>query len=167
MLEIETGAPRTAVELASELGPLALRLGPGGSEETFAGAVLGLARLGAGEPGAAGEVDAAVARLDQIDARYLMPEVLNVSAQMEYARGDLARARVQAEQALTLAVSVDRPLEAGRAHAVLACVAARRGSREDAIGHIDAAKDAGNDQLTAGADAWLRNAQRMLAPQSG
>jgi hypothetical protein len=74
---------------------------------------------------------------------------------------------VQAEQALTLAVSVDRPLEAGRAHAVLACVAARHGSREDAVGHIDAAKDAGNDQLTAGADAWLRNAQRMLAPQSG
>lgn len=165
MLEVETGATRTAVELASELGPLALRLGPGGSEEAFAAAVLGLARLAAGEPGAAGEVDAAVARLDQIDARYLMPEVLNVSAQMEYARGDHARARGQAEQALALAVSVDRPLEVGRAHAVLACVAARGGSREDAIGHIDAARVAGSDQLTAGADAWLHDAERMLAPQ--
>jgi DNA-binding SARP family transcriptional activator len=167
MLEVETGAARTAVELASELVPLALRLGPGGSEEAFAAAVLALARLSAGDPGAPGEVDAAVARLDQIDARYLMPEVLNVSAQMEYVRGDLARTRVQAERALALAVSVDRPLEAGRAHAVLACVAARGGSREDAVGHIDAARDAGSDQLSADADSWLRDAKRMLAPKLG
>src|SRR5581483_11456151 len=88
MLEVETGAAGAAVELASALGPLALRLGPGGSEEAFAAAVLALARLAADEPGAAGEVDTAVARLDQIDARYLMPEVLNVSAQIEHARGD-------------------------------------------------------------------------------
>ena len=167
MLEVETGAPRTAVELASELGPLALKLGPGGSEEAFAGAVLGLARLAAGEPGAAGEVDAAIARLDQIDARYLMPEILNVSAQTEYARGNLARSRVHAERALELAASVDRPLEAGRAHTVLACVAARAGSREDAVVHIDAVREAGSNQLAAGAGAWLRDAERMLAPQPG
>jgi hypothetical protein len=165
MLEVETGAPRTAVELASELGPLALTLGPGGSEEAFAAAVSALARLAAEAPGAAADVDAAVARLDQIDARYLMPEVLNVSAQIEYTRGDLARARVQAEQGLELAIAVDRPLEAGRAHAVLACVAARGGSRDDAVRHIDAAREAGNEQLAAGASAWLRDAERMLCPQ--
>lgn len=94
-----------------------------------------------------------------------MPEVLNVSAQMQYARGDLSRARLQAEEALALAV--DRPLEAGRAHAVLACVAAHGGSREDAVGHINAAQDPGRNQLSAGADAWLRDAERMLAPQEG
>jgi hypothetical protein len=110
-------------------------------------------------------VDAAVARLDQIDARYLMPEVLNVSAQMLYARGERGPARAQAEQALALAVSVDRPLEAARAHAVLACVAAQDGSREDAFAHVDAAQAAGSDQLSAGARAWLRNAERMLARQ--
>jgi DNA-binding SARP family transcriptional activator len=164
MLEVETGAAPTAVELASALGPLALRLGPGGSEEAFAAAVLALARLAAGKPGAPGEVHAAVARLDQIDARYLMPEVLNYSAQLEYARGDHAQARTHAERALALAVSVDRPLEAARAHAVLACVAAQGGSREDAVGHINAAHDAGSNQLSAGADAWLRNAETMLAP---
>ena len=167
MLEIEAGAAQTAVQLASELGSLALRLGPGGSEEAFAGAVQALARLSAGEPGAATQVDAAVARLDQIDARYLMPEVLNVSAQMEYARDHRTRARAQAEQALALALSVDRPLEAGRAHAVLACLAAQDRSPEDAIGHIDAARQAGSNQLTAGADAWLRDAQEMLAPRRG
>jgi DNA-binding SARP family transcriptional activator len=167
MLEVETGAAPTAVELACELGPLALTLGPGGSEEAFAAAVLALARLAAGEPGAPGEVHAAVARLDQIDARYLLPEVLNVSAQLEYARGDLARARAQAERALALAVAVDRPLEAGRAHAVLACLAARRDSHEDAIGHINSAQDAGSDQLSSGAHAWLRDAERMLAPPTG
>jgi DNA-binding SARP family transcriptional activator len=165
MLEVETGAAWAAVGLASELGPLALKLGPGGSEEAFAAAVLALARLSAAEPDAAGAVDAAVARLDQIDARYLMPEVLNVSAQMLYARGERGPARAQAEQALALAVSVDRPLEAARAHAVLACVAAQDGSREDAFAHVDAAQAAGSDQLSAGARAWLRNAERMLAPQ--
>ena len=51
MLEVETGAARTAVELASELGPLALRLGPGGSEEAYAAAVLALAHLSEGDPG--------------------------------------------------------------------------------------------------------------------
>jgi DNA-binding SARP family transcriptional activator/tetratricopeptide (TPR) repeat protein len=167
MVEVEAGDAATAVELASELGPLAVRLGPGGSEEAFAAAVLALARLSAGEPGSAREVDAAVSRLDHIDARYLMPEVLNVSAQTEYARKNLARARLQAEQALALSVSVDRPLEAGRAHAVLACVMARTGGRGDAIAHIDAAREAGSDQLSACAGAWLRAAERMLDPQLG
>jgi hypothetical protein len=165
MLEVETGAPRTAVELASELGPLASRLGPGGSEEAFAAAVSALARLAADEPGAAGEVDSAIARLDQIDARYLMPEVLNVSAQIEYTQGDLARAQIHAARALELAVSVDRPLEAGRANAVLACLAARSRLPDDAVRHIDAARAAGSEQLSAGAGAWLRDAERMLCPQ--
>ena len=96
-----------------------------------------------------------------------MPEILNVSAQTEYARGDLARSRLHAERALELAVSVDRPLEAGRAHAVLACVAARVGSREDAVVHIDAVREAGSNQLASRAGAWLRDAERMLAPQPG
>jgi tetratricopeptide (TPR) repeat protein len=165
MLEVETGAARAAVGLACELRPLALKLGPGGSEEAFAAAVLALARLAVGEPDAAGEVDAAVARLDQIDARYLMPEVLNVSAQIRYARGDRDLARTQAEQALALAVSVDRPLEAARAHAVLACVTAQDGSREGAVDHINAAREAGSDQLSAGARNWLRDAESMLAAQ--
>lgn len=167
VLEVETGDARTAVELASELEPLALRLGPGGSEEAFAAAVLALARLAADDPVAASDVDAAIARLDLIDAQYLIPEVLNISAQLEYTRGDLTRARAQAGQALTLAASVDRPLESGRAHAVLACVAAREGSWEEAIGCIDAARAAGGDQLAAGAGAWVQDAERMLAPQTG
>jgi hypothetical protein len=167
VLEVETGDARTAVELACELEPLALRLGPGGSEEAFAAAVLALARLAAGDPGAAGDVVAAIARLDLIDAQYLIPEVLNISAQLEYARGDLTRARAQAGQALTLAASVDRPLESGRAHAVLACVATREGSREEAVGCIDAAREAGGDQLAAGAGAWVQDAERMLASQTG
>jgi hypothetical protein len=62
---------------------------------------------------------------------------------------------------------VDRPLEAGRAHAVLACLAAQDRSSEDAIGHIDVARKAGSNQLTAGAGAWLRDAQEMLAPRRG
>lgn len=166
VLEVETGVPQTAVELATALGPLARRLGPGGSEEAFAAAVLALALLAAGEPGAAATVDAAVARLDQIDARFLMPEVLNVSAQLEYTRGDLARARAQAEQALTLAVSVTRPLEAGRAHAVMACVSARGGAHQDAADHIEAAGAAGlDDQLSAATQVWVREAETMVSPQ--
>jgi DNA-binding SARP family transcriptional activator len=165
MLEVETGTPDTALELAGALGPLALRLGPGGSEEAFARAVAALARLAAGQPGAAEDVDAAVARLDQIDARYLMPEVLNVSAQFEYSRGGLDRARGQAERARAVAEAVDRPLEAGRAHAILACVAARTGSREDAETHIRAVRAAGRDQLAAGADAWLRDAETLVDPK--
>jgi tetratricopeptide (TPR) repeat protein len=167
MVEVENGTPAEAGELAAALGPLALKLGPGGSEEAFAAAVLGLARLAAGDPGAGAEVDAAVARLEHIDARSLLAEVLNVSAQMEHDRGDMARARVQAGEALALATSVDRPLEVGRAHAVLACVEARCGSAEEASRHISLARAAGVEHLAAGAAAWLHNAETLLASPRG
>ena len=163
MVDVENGTASEAVGLAAALEPLALKLGPGGSEEAFAAAVLALAHLAAGEPGAATAIDAAVARLERIDACYLLPEVLNVSAQVEHARGDMERAWAQAGKALALATSVDRPLEAGRAHAVLACVAARCGSAEEASRHISLARAAGAEHLAAGSAAWLHDAEVLLA----
>ncbi len=88
-------------------------------------------------------LDDAITRLERIDARFLVPDLLGLAAERLYRGGHLARAQHRAEAAREVADDVGRPFESARAHALLACIAAARGDADEArhqLGLISAAE---------------------------
>jgi DNA-binding SARP family transcriptional activator len=162
VLEVEAGRPEAALPLAEGLGGLVTKLGTGGSEAAFAGAVLALARLAGGEPGSREALADALADLERIDARYLMPEVLNVAAELDLAHTRYEAAARFAGAALDLARVVDRPQELARAHALLACLAAGDERNAQAARHVEAALAGDPTQLPARVAALVAAAREML-----
>ena len=84
-----------------------------------------------------------VAALEAIDARFLVPELLGIASQLAYRRADLDQADTLARRALDIAATVDKPNEAARAYAVLACVAAARSDADGFAAHFQAARERG------------------------
>jgi DNA-binding SARP family transcriptional activator len=159
LLEADVGDPGESEPLISELAPAAARLGTGGSEPQYACAIVALHRV-VDEPA---EIDAflrQVAALEALDARFLVPELLGVAAQLGYRRGDLDQACTLAGRALVIADTVDKPNEAARAHALLACVAARRGDSGGFTAHFEAAR-ARSAVLPVPVENWLGEAARL------
>jgi DNA-binding SARP family transcriptional activator len=135
LLELEAGDVEAAGRASALMPPLADKLG-GGSEQAYADGVVGLHELASGVPDGAAHVDEAVARLEQIDARFLVPDLLGIAAEYLVRRGDLDEAHARAVAAADVADEVARPFEAARAHALLAVIAARRGN-DDARVHLE------------------------------
>src|SRR5581483_3520420 len=127
VLELEAGERDSATGLCADLGPLAGRLGDGGSEAAFARAIAALAALVGQGPEAAAAFDGAVDELERIDAGFLAPDLLGIAAEAEYRAGEPGPATAHAERALALSQSTGRPLEAARARILLACLAPRAG----------------------------------------
>jgi DNA-binding SARP family transcriptional activator/tetratricopeptide (TPR) repeat protein len=123
LLEIDADDLTAAGPLVDGLRSAADRLGPGGSEATFASAIMALHRLGDG-PWAPAAFVAEVAALEAIDARFLVPDLLNSAAIVALRRRRLDDATNFATQAIDVAAAVDKPTEGARGHAILACVAA-------------------------------------------
>jgi tetratricopeptide (TPR) repeat protein len=122
VLEIEAGAHPTAMALSGQLGPLAAKLGEGGSEAAYARAVCVLAALTGGDD--TGGFDQAIAELDRLDAGFLTPHLLGIAAEAEYRAGDLTTADAHAARALQVSAATGKPFEAARARALLACISA-------------------------------------------
>lgn len=162
VLEAEAGRADEALALANRLPEMAARLGAGGSEHAYAGAVRALALLAADAPDAPAALAVAVAGLESADARLLVPEVLNAAAELDVAAGrpDLAEARSRA--ALEIATAVVRPQEAARAHGVLACLAAARGHGADAEAHAAQALAGDVERLPARVHALVGRARALL-----
>lgn len=140
LMEADVGDPGKARPLLPELAHAAARLGTGGSETRFASAIVALHRLMV-QPS---EMDAfmrEVAALEAIDARFLVPELLGIAAQLAFRRADLDQASTLARRALDIAGEVDKPNEAARAHALLACVAAGRRDADGFTAHLQAARE--------------------------
>lgn len=156
LLEIDLGDPRNAALLLNDLAASADRLGQGGSEAQFAAAITALHRL-VDDPAAAPQLQAAVGALEAIDARFLIPELLGIAAQLAYRRGDLDQSAAFARGAADLARDVDKPNEAARADALLACVAATRHDHDSFMVHVDAARRPGS-ALPANVEHWLHEA---------
>ena len=131
MLDLEAGDPQAARARSEQLAPLAAKLGGSGSEPAYTNAIAALVAFARRERAADVKFETAIAELNRIDARFLTPDLLGIAAEAAYRAGDLATATTLAEPALAAAQAVDRRLEVIHAHALLACIAARRGALED------------------------------------
>ena len=161
LLELEAGADAAAGRLCAQLGPLADKLGEG-SERAYAAAVGAAQAAVVGSPGGEQQLDEAIARLERIDARFLVPDLLGIVAERLYRDGLVDRARDRAEAAPATADDVARPFEAARAHAVLACIAAERGDGGAARSHLQAVS-AASGHLPRHVEGLCRDAERLTS----
>jgi DNA-binding SARP family transcriptional activator len=137
LLELEAGTLDAAAPLCAGLSALAGMLGDG-SEGMYAAAIDAVLAVGRGAMGGDAALDRALSELARIDAHFLTPDLLGISAELDYRAGRLDGAARKAVRALATAEQADRPLEAARAHALLACVAAARGDETEAGEHLTA-----------------------------
>ena len=79
------------------------------------------------------ELDRAAETLRQVDAKFRLAWILTRAAQADLGRGDAARARVRAAEALDLALAVRRPSEVTFARSLLVRAA-------EALGDLAAAR---------------------------
>jgi tetratricopeptide (TPR) repeat protein len=156
LLQIEIGTDAT--ELCTRLDTLAGKLGHHGSERPYAQAIHALARLNGDD----GPFLSSIDQLIRIDARFLTPDLLGLAAEKRYRAEALPRAESYAQRALDAATAVHRPSEAARAHALLACLAARRGALNTAVQHLAATVD-GSDQWPQHVQALCVNAETLIA----
>jgi DNA-binding SARP family transcriptional activator len=161
VLEAEAGRADVALALTDGLPALAEPLGTGGSEQAYAAAVQALALHAVQAPSAPAALAAAVAGLESADARLLVPEVLNLAAELDVAAGRLPDAAERARAALEVAVAVSRPQEAARAHGVLACLAASAGRLGEAETHAAQALAGDVDRLPARVLALVDRARQL------
>jgi tetratricopeptide (TPR) repeat protein len=159
LLELEAGAVDAAESLCAQLEPLATKLGKG-SEMPYARAIGALHAVASGDQRSDAELDAALAELEAIDARFLIPDLLGIAAEFHYRAGRLDLAADVADRALRVASDVARPPEEARASAVLACVAATRGDLDAARAHLTAHADEAS--MSRHVEGWRHEAERLL-----
>lgn len=159
LLDLESGSD--AAPVAAQLLPLAEKFGHGGSETAYAAAIRELARRADG-----GEAfDLRIDQLVRIDATFLVPDLLGLAGEARLRRGDLPGAATYGDRALGTASVVHRTSEVARAHALLACVAAREGRREEAIRHLEDLADTTDDAaLSEHVRALRREAEGFINP---
>jgi tetratricopeptide (TPR) repeat protein len=158
LLELEAGAVDPAAPLCARIASLAGKLGEG-SEAPYASAIGALHAAARGDPNGDGALDVALAALERIDARFLIPDLLGIAAEIHLRAKQLDGAQKRAESALQIAEEVARPAEAARAHAVLACVAAERGDVDTCRSHLTA----GSGTLPGHVEGLAQEAERIIA----
>ena len=161
LLELEADNIPAAGLLADQLATLAAKLGEG-SEQPYAAAISALLALARHEHGAIAVLDRAISQLEQIDARFLVPDLHGSAAELHYRAHDLDAAHDRAAFAARVADEVARPFEAARAQALLACIAAQRGDLDRSEAHLRAVHDA-SDGLPGHVEGLRRKAERLLA----
>ena len=160
LVEIEAGMPEAAATHCERLEPLAAKLGEG-SERGYARAIAALHALTLREPGAEMRFNEALTELERIDARFLIPDLLGIAAEIEHHSGNPKAASARAARSLEVSVEAARPLEAMRAQAVLACVAAANGALDEARSHLQAGPR-GPGRLPGHVEALRRQAERLI-----
>ena len=138
-LELEVGNASRALSLSSELAPIAAKMGEG-SEVPVAEALDALARLALGED-VRGQLDRALARLREVDAKGMLAYALNFAAALDLERGDRETARARATEALHAADVVRRHTQTVIARTVLGRVALESGDRAAATRYFDALRE--------------------------
>jgi hypothetical protein len=165
LLELEADNIAAAGSLADQLAPLAAKLGEG-SEQPYAAAISALVALARHEHGAMALLDRAGSQLEQIDARFLVPDLYGIAAELRYRAHDLDAAHDRAAFAARVANEVARPFEVARAQALLACIAAQRGDLDRCQAHLRAVHDA-SDSLPGHVERLRQKAGRLLAALRG
>ena len=159
VLDIDAGNIAAAEPVIAELAAAAVRLGAGGSEPTYASAIAALHRL-ADTSFPSDAFLAEIAALEAMDARFLVPDLLSSAAHLAYRNDRPHDAAAFARRAIDVAAEVDKPNEAARAHAVLACIAAARHERDTASRHVEAAR-AQVRSLRTDVEHLMREAERL------
>jgi hypothetical protein len=161
LLELEAGNVDAAEPWCAQLGPLADKLGED-SEQPYAAAIGALHAIASAEPTAGDSLGQAVATLERIDARFLVPDLLGIAAEINWRNGQPDAGRALAQRALHIAEAVTRPVEAVRAHALLGAIAAEQGQLDEARAHVEAI-DGGSQTLPAHVESLRRAAARLIA----
>ena len=118
LLQLEAGATDDAAAPCGQLPALATKLGAG-SEQPYTAGIIALHAIANHDPRADAELDDAVVTLERIDARFLVPDLLGIAAELHQRAGKFDLAKERAARALEVANQVARPFEAARAHARL------------------------------------------------
>ena len=160
LLELESGNVEAAERLCPDLVPLASKLGEG-SEQPYATAIDALGAIARSDPNGDALLDGAVADLDRIDARFLVPDLLGIAAEIHHRAERLDLANDRARRAQEVAEEVSRPCEAARAHALLACIAAQQGDLGRSLGHLQSI-DAGAQSVPGHVERLQQEAHRLL-----
>jgi DNA-binding SARP family transcriptional activator len=137
MIELERGRPAAALERCRGLAEMVGQMGEG-SEPYFTVALEALARARVEGEGARAALAAALARLREIDSKWMLAYVLTLSAADDLALGRSDAAEGKAVEALTAAEAVGRRSEAALARAILMRVACLRGDRDAGRAHLAA-----------------------------
>ncbi len=124
MVELQRQRLPEAQAVCAELVQIAARL-RAGSEAPFARAVSALC-LYASTTDATAELDAALGELRSADAKQRLTFVLRNAAEIDLQRGDAAKARERADEALQHARRLERPSDEALARVALARAAARQ-----------------------------------------
>jgi DNA-binding SARP family transcriptional activator len=166
LLELEAGERDAPGPLCAQLTVLAGRFGEG-SEQPYAQAISALDRIARGDLGGDAALEDAIGELQRIDARFLASDLLGIAAELQYRDGDLERAGAWARRALQLAGEVERPFEAARAHALLACIAATLGDLDECRQHLDATTEDGPGSLPGHMRGLQHEAERLAVTRRG
>jgi len=134
-LALEAGDGPGALRRCAEVLPVAVRMGEG-SEETVARALEALARHLSDDIGP--ELDRAIARLREVDAKGMLAYALNFAATVDLERRRPESAGERASEALRAAELVQRHTQAAIARALLGRVALAGGDRASAAAQLEA-----------------------------
>ncbi len=118
MIELERERAAEALSRCRELRAITADMEEG-SEAPFAAALEALARIAAGENGAAPDLDDAVRRLRQVDSKWMLAYAQNEAAVHDLAAGEFQQARRRATDALAASKAVDYRSEGALARAIL------------------------------------------------
>jgi len=160
-LELQRRRYADAERLCAELIALSEKLRDG-SEIPFARAIHAFARWAQNLPDAQAEFERRLPGLRAADAKHRLSLVLLHAAERDVNDGDLVRARTRAEEALELAIVLDRASEIVIARSILARIAAQSGAADDWQRHSRAVRDLATErqrlsrQAAAQADMALR-----------
>jgi tetratricopeptide (TPR) repeat protein len=162
VLELERNRPEAARALCRSLLELSAKLREG-SEAPFARCLAALAAAACGDDMAA-EIDAALQSLRMADAKHRLAYALLRATSGDFGRGDVAKARARAEEALRLAEILGRPSETAMAHVVLLRCALSQRAERAADRHAQVLRSANWTQV---ATHVRRAAEETLATMKG
>ncbi|MGL5059247.1 MAG: hypothetical protein ACRC62_04625, partial [Microcoleus sp.] len=133
MTELDAGDPAAALPYCQEMAIVAAKIQGEGSEGAIARALSALANYQLQQPEAAAALEAAIATLQQVDAKRMLSYVLIGAAEMDLECDRTFLATTRAEAALEAAQTVDHPSEIALAWAILLQGILGLGDRERAI----------------------------------
>jgi tetratricopeptide (TPR) repeat protein len=138
MTELEAGDLMTALSYCDELSAVAAQIQGEGSEAVTAQALTALARYQMAAPNAATDLEAAIAALQQVDAKRKLAYVLTRAAVVDLQQARLEQAINRAKLALTNAQIVNHPSEIALSWAILLQGLVASGNHEQAIAEFAA-----------------------------
>ncbi|MBD2033476.1 AAA family ATPase [Leptolyngbya sp. FACHB-321] len=167
MLELEVGDPTAALPYCQEMAIVAAKIQGEGSEGAIAAALKALANYKLQKAGAEVDLKQAISTLQQIDAKRMLPYVLNVAAEADLVSQRLELAVIRAEAALEVAQIKNHASETASAWAILIHSLVGLGNLEWATAQFESlARHIDRRELSAHAQGWFDRTMQLMQKQS-